>query len=80
MSNFNYDMNIAKSSVHELRRTKRTEAFSKVDGDSVYAVLNEEGEALRVQIKEEDDLLQISIDNTRTANGLYNLAKSKGLL
>ena len=62
--------------VHVARRAKRTEQFKVIDGDSPYAVLSEEGEALRTDIKTIDDQLQVDIDNAETEEELKALLES----
>lgn len=62
--------------VHPVRRTKRSEMFKLVDGDSMFTSLNAEGEALRTQIKSVDDQLQIDIDNCQDIESLKTCLES----
>lgn len=63
MSIVKHDLEKAKLELHEKRRAVRREKFLPVDGDSMYASLSAEGEALRSDIKAKDDASQKAIDD-----------------
>jgi len=75
------DLDKAKEKVaHPLRRQKRSEEFQKVDGDNIYSVLSEAGEAKRKDIKANDDVLQAYIDKASSIAELETLLKKSKLL
>ena len=65
---------------HPKRREKRSEEFKKVDGDNIYSVLSDSGEAKRKDIKANDDLLQAEIDNASSIEELTIVMKEAKIL
>lgn len=56
------DTKKAKDILTNIRRVKRDQAYMPIDGGSVYAVLNEHGESVRLAVKAQDDALQAEIE------------------
>lgn len=73
------DVDKAKTITHAKRRVKRSDNFKTVDGDIVYAQLNEAGQALRAEIKTADDSLQFEIDAASTVEELKMLIARESL-
>ena len=65
---------------HPARRKLRSENFKPVDGDTPYAALSPDGEALRKSIKNKDDQLQIDIDSAVDEKELRDVMINGGLL
>jgi hypothetical protein len=72
----NIDMTKAKEIAHEKRRAVRSEKFKPLDIEATIPAMATEAEAKRQVIRDEDAVVQNTIDSAVTADEIVTVIKS----